>query len=148
MASAAWSPLYFWVLFFLILLQHHSLRLVHCWAGPNSRKIWEMKKVVGWHHSINRHGFEQIPGEWRTRKPVMLQSMMLQRVGHDLATEQQHEVLPNMYYSHEASLTAQVLSPLPFLGFHEHLVHLLHLYLIINDKQRQHIKKQRHYFAV
>ena len=34
-----------------------------------------------------------------------------------------------------------------FLGFHEHLVHLLHLYLIINDKQRQHIKKQRHYFA-
>ena len=78
----------------------------------------------------------------------MLQSMMLQRVGHDLTTKQQHEVPPNMYYSHEASLTAQVPSPLPFLSFHEHLVHLLRLYLIINDKQRQHIKKQRHYFAV
>ena len=80
----------------------------------------------------------------------MLQSMMLQRVEHDLATEQQQheEVSPNIYYSHEASLTAQVLSLLPFLGFHEHLVNLLHLYLIINGKQRQHIKKQRHYFAV
>ena len=110
-------PTLFLSLFFLILLQHHSLRWVHCWAGPNSHKIWEIKKVLGWHHSINRHEFEQIPREWRTRKADMLQSMMLQKVGHDLVIEQQHEeVPPNMCYSCDASLTAQVLSPLPFLA--------------------------------
>ena len=35
MASAPWSPPYFWDLGFLFLLQHRSLRLVHCWAGPD-----------------------------------------------------------------------------------------------------------------
>ena len=30
-----WSPLYFLVFFFLILLQHHSLRSVRCWAGTS-----------------------------------------------------------------------------------------------------------------
>ena len=32
-----WSPLYFWVLFFLILMQHWSLRSVSCWAGPKQQ---------------------------------------------------------------------------------------------------------------
>ena len=36
MASAPWSPLYFWVLFFLILLRYCSLRSVHCWAGSDT----------------------------------------------------------------------------------------------------------------
>ena len=31
-----WPPLYFWVFFFLILLWHHSLRSVRCWAGPGT----------------------------------------------------------------------------------------------------------------
>ena len=44
MASAPWSSLYFWVLFFLILLGHHSLRLVPCWASPN--KIDIVKALV------------------------------------------------------------------------------------------------------
>ena len=36
MASAPWSPLYFWVLFFLILLRYCSLRSVHCSAGSDT----------------------------------------------------------------------------------------------------------------
>ena len=35
----------------------------------------------GWHHRLNGHEFEQTQGE--TEKPGMLQSMELQRVGHD-----------------------------------------------------------------
>ena len=38
MASAPWTPLYFWVLFVLILLWHRSLGLVRCWAGPDMYK--------------------------------------------------------------------------------------------------------------
>ena len=50
--------------------------------------------MVGWHHQLNRHGFEQAPGDseaflQKTRKPGMLQSLGLQRVRHDLASEQQ-----------------------------------------------------------
>ena len=42
---------------------------------------------------INGHEFEQTPGDRefaQTGKPGVLQSMGLQRVRHDLATEQQH----------------------------------------------------------
>ena len=44
--------------------------------------------MVGWHH----HEFKQTSQwrQWRTEKPGMLQFMGLQRVRHDLATEQQH----------------------------------------------------------
>ena len=46
--------------------------------------------MVGWHHWLNGHEFEHSPGNgWRTGKPVELQSMGLQRVGHDWVTEQQ-----------------------------------------------------------
>ena len=38
--SPPWSPLYFWVLFFFILLQQHSFRSVHCWAGPNTKPLY------------------------------------------------------------------------------------------------------------
>ena len=45
--------------------------------------------MVGWHHRLNGHEFEQTLGEWRTGKSGILQSMGLQRVGHDSMTEQQ-----------------------------------------------------------
>ena len=45
--------------------------------------------MVRWHHRLNGHEFEQTPGYWRTEEPCVLQSMGSQRVGHDLATEQQ-----------------------------------------------------------
>ena len=41
-------------------------------------------EMAGWHHRLHKHEFEQAPGGGgRTGKPGMLQSMGLQRVGHD-----------------------------------------------------------------
>ena len=50
-------------------------------------------KMVGWHHWLIGHEFEQILGDrWsRTGKPGMLQSMGLQRVRHNWTTEQQQQ---------------------------------------------------------
>ena len=44
--------------------------------------------MVGWHHRLNGHEFEQAPGDGEG-KPGMLQFRHLQRVRHSLATEQQ-----------------------------------------------------------
>ena len=38
--------------------------------------------MVGWHHQLNGHGFEQALGVGEGQ-PVVLQSMGSQRVGHD-----------------------------------------------------------------
>ena len=47
-------------------------------------------EMVGWHHQLNGHEFEQTPGHrGRAGKPGMLRSMELQRVRYDLATEKQ-----------------------------------------------------------
>ena len=46
-------------------------------------------EMVGWHHRLNEHEFKQALGDRRTGKPGVLQSMGSQRVGHDLATEEQ-----------------------------------------------------------
>ena len=43
--------------------------------------------MVGCHHRINRHEFEQTLGDG-AGKPGVLQSMGSQRLRHDLATEQ------------------------------------------------------------
>ena len=45
-------------------------------------------EMVGWHHWLNGHEFEQVLGDGEGQEePGMLQSMELQRVGHDWATE-------------------------------------------------------------
>ena len=50
--------------------------------------------MVGWHHWLNSHEFEQAPGIWwRTGKPGVLQSMGSQRVGQAWASEQQLQQL-------------------------------------------------------
>ena len=60
-------------------------------AGKDWR--WEEKettedKMVGWHHWLNGHEFEQALGNWWwTGRPGMLRSMGLQRVRHDWETE-------------------------------------------------------------
>ena len=49
-------------------------------------------EMVGWHHRLNGHEFEQTPGDSEGQGRTwtgMLQSMLLQRVGHNLATEQE-----------------------------------------------------------
>ena len=43
--------------------------------------------MVGWHHQLNGHEFEETPE--RTGKPGVLQSMGSQRVRHSWVTEQQ-----------------------------------------------------------
>ena len=41
-------------------------------------------EMVGWHHRLNGHEFEQSPGDGEgLGKPGVLQSMVLQRVEHD-----------------------------------------------------------------
>ena len=62
---------------------------------PDAGKDWRQEKgtvedeIVGWHHWFNGHEFEQTGRRWRTVIPGVLQSMGLQRVGHDWVTEQQ-----------------------------------------------------------
>ena len=64
---------------------------------PDAGKDWRQKEkraaedeMVGWHHWLNGHESEHSPGNgWRTGKPDELQSMWLQKVGHDWVTEQQ-----------------------------------------------------------
>ena len=60
-------------------------------------KDWRQEKkgmtedeMVGWHHWLNGHEFEQAPGDSEKEADV-LQSMGSQRVGHDLTTEQQQQ---------------------------------------------------------
>ena len=46
--------------------------------------------MVGWHHRLNGHEFEQTQGDSEGQGSlVVLRSVGLQRVGHDLATKQQ-----------------------------------------------------------
>ena len=40
-------------------------------------------EMVGWHHRLNGHEFEQAPGDGETGKPGVLQSMGSQRIEHD-----------------------------------------------------------------
>ena len=44
-------------------------------------------EMVGWHHELNGHEFGQTPEVGDGQKPSVLQSMGLQRVGHDCMTE-------------------------------------------------------------
>ena len=47
-------------------------------------------EMIGWHHQLNGHEFEQALGDREGQgKPGMLQSMGLQRVAHDWMTKQQ-----------------------------------------------------------
>ena len=39
--------------------------------------------MVGWHHQLNGHEFEQASGVEMDREPSVLQSMRSQRVRHD-----------------------------------------------------------------
>ena len=52
------------------------------------RRRWTEDKMVGWHHRLNGHEFEQTPGEFGMQEPGLLLSMALQRARHDLVTEQ------------------------------------------------------------
>ena len=40
-------------------------------------------EMVGWHHQLDGHEFEQVPRVGDGQEACMLQSMGSQRVGHD-----------------------------------------------------------------
>ena len=60
---------------------------------PDAGKDWRQEEkgtedeMVGWHHRLKGHEFEQALGWWWTGKPGVLQSMGLQRIGLDWVTE-------------------------------------------------------------
>ena len=64
----------------------------------NAEKDWGQEKkgmiedeMAGWHHPLNRHEFEQTPGDSEGQGNLVCYSPWgPQRTGHDLVTEQQH----------------------------------------------------------
>ena len=61
---------------------------------PGAGKDWRQEEkgtkedeMVRWHHWLDGHEFEQIPGLVMDRRPGVLQSMGSQRVIHDWVTE-------------------------------------------------------------
>ena len=60
--------------------------------------------MVGWHHRLNGHEFEQAPGD-SGGQPGVLQSMGSQRVRHDLATKQQFSTKESRIYNGEKTVT-------------------------------------------
>ena len=63
---------------------------------PDAGKDWGQEEIgatedemVRWHHQFNGHEFAHSRRWWRTRKAGVLQSMGLQRVGHNWVTKQQ-----------------------------------------------------------
>ena len=70
--------------------------------NPDAGQDWRQKEkratedeMVGWHHQLRV--WASSGRWWRTGKPGVLQSMGLQRVRHNLATEQQ-QILANWEY--------------------------------------------------
>ena len=69
------------------------------WKDPDAVKDWGQEEkgttedeMVGCHYRLKGHEFEQAPGDGEGQgRPGVLQSMGLQRVGHDWASEQREE---------------------------------------------------------
>ena len=66
------------------------------WKDPDSGKGWGQEEkgttedeMVGWHHRLNGHEFEQTEGESEGQRSLTCCSPWGRRVGQDLATEQQ-----------------------------------------------------------
>ena len=61
--------------------------------------------MVGWHHQLNGHELEQIPGNSEGQGSLMHLVRGSQRVRYNLATKQQQSILSdiNINYSQEVS---------------------------------------------
>ena len=81
---------------------------------PDARKHWRQEEkgmtedeMVGGHHRLKGHEPEQAPGVGeKTRKPGVLQSMGLQRVGHNWEAELTLNGLS--YHIHKVSICSSV----------------------------------------
>ena len=78
------------------------------WKDPDAGKDWGHKEkemtedeIVGWHHGLDRHEFEQTlrVGDGPSLTG-MLQTIGSQRVGHDWTTEQNQVIFINRYIHH------------------------------------------------
>ena len=83
---------------------------------PDARKDWRQEdkgviedKMVGWHHGLKAHEFEQTPGKRRTGKPGVLQSMGSQRAGHDWVTDNSKVLRVETTLTRESHSQAKVL---------------------------------------
>ena len=72
---------------------------------PDSGKSWRQKKkegtedeMVGWHHWLNGHAFEQTQGEREGHGSLVCCSPWGGRVGYDLVTEQQQQSKGNIIF--------------------------------------------------
>ena len=77
-----------------ILWPHDEKKNWLIWKDPDAGKDWRWEKemtedeVVGWHHQLDGTWVWASSGSWWwTGKPGVLQSMGLQTVGHNWATE-------------------------------------------------------------
>ena len=67
----------------------HLMQRVDSLEKTDAGRDWGQEKgttedeMVGWHHRLDEHEFEQAPGVGDREKPGMLQSMKWQRAGHD-----------------------------------------------------------------
>ena len=66
---------------------------------PGAGKDWRQEgkvttEMVGWHHWVSGHELQQTPGDGGGQGSLVCHgmSMGLQRVGHDLVTEQQQQI--------------------------------------------------------
>ena len=68
----------------------------HIEKYPDAGKDWRQEEkratddeMTGYHHQLDRHELEQMPGDSEGQGSDVLRSMGLQRVRHNIATEQQ-----------------------------------------------------------
>ena len=62
------------------------------------RRVGTGDEMVGWHHRLNGHEFEQTPGDSEGGRPGLLQSLGLQRVGHYRVTEQGYKRRQRLFF--------------------------------------------------
>ena len=67
---------------------------------PDPRKVWGQEEkggtednIVGWHHQLNGHEFEQIPEDGEGQESLTCCSPWSHRVGHNFMTEQQQKII-------------------------------------------------------
>ena len=73
-----------------------SVNSWHTGEDPNSGKDWGQEdkgetedEIVGWHHRLNGHAFEQTPGDSEGQGSLVCYSPWGHRVRHDWATGKQ-----------------------------------------------------------
>ena len=90
------------------------MRRADSWKNPDAGKDWGQKKGETEEEMVERHltqwtwVWANSGRWWRIGKPVMLQSMGWQRVGHDLLTE--HRTITNQRILHKLTTHSVTLS--------------------------------------